>query len=141
MSFGYGIGDFLTVAKLAVDIYNALDGRNGAAADYRSLCETLLSLSRAIHAASVVFFNPSNSPHDLDGLCRELECCKKLMNEFLDNYKKYTSSLLGTGSERRLKDTWKKITWSSKTEDVRKLQANLQGHLSALNVYAYALFW
>lgn len=146
---------------MAMDICDALDERNGAVADYKALCETLLSLNSAIRSAHEFFLCPSNSPDNLDGICRELECCKRLMEKFLENYQSYTVSLLkqrsatkwGSGNawknvfkKRPLqawppKDTWKKITWKSKAdpEDVRKLQANLQLHLSAFTVLSHTV--
>lgn len=147
-SFGFSIGDFLAVGDLARRIVEALNDSRGATAEYKSLCELLLSFNRALYAASAIFFYPSSSAvsrpdtASLNGIRHEMECCKRLMNDFLATSRIYTESLLNGRPGRRFKDEWRKITWCLyRVDDVRKLQANLQGHIGAFQLYTFAITW
>lgn len=154
MSFGYSIGDFITVGNLAIEVARALNDSRGAIADYKTLCDLLLSLSRAIYAASdavaIAFVYPSSNSYNssytssLNGIRVELACCKRLMEEFLKNSSQYTGFLMNEPQAQgwwpSVKSGWKKITWSIyNIEDVRKLQTNLQGHLEAFRLYTFAI--
>lgn len=146
--FGFSVGDFLAVGDLARKIAIALDESRGATAEYKALCELLLSLNRSLHATSAIFFSSnkggrgSSNQALLNGIAFELRCCKQLMDEFLKASRKYTESLLNGNPGRRFKDEWRKITWSLyRTDDVKKLQANLQGHMTAFQMYTFAISW
>lgn len=148
VGFGFSVGDFIAVGSLALQIKNALDDSRGSTAEYQALCGTLLSLNRAIHAASFIFFYPPSKASSsldtscLNGIGHELDSCKKLMEDFLVASKQYTESLLTVRQGRKFKDEWRKITWSLYgSEDVQKLQANLQGHLEAFQLYTSAIIW
>lgn len=97
--FGISVGYFLAVGNLALEIIKALNEYSqGAVADYKSLCDLLFSLSRAIYAASdaiaIAFIYPSSksgpSPYTspLNGVRYELGCCKKLMEEFFRRFQR-----------------------------------------------------
>lgn len=150
--FGISVGDSPAVGNLALEIIKALNDSQGAVADYKSLCDLLFSLSRAICAASdaiaIAFVYPSSklgpSPYTspLNGVRYELGCCRKLMEEFLEDSKEYTK--LAINRQQGLLQRWmgwsKKITWCLyKTEDVRKLQERIQGHLNAFQLYIVAI--
>lgn len=148
VGFGFSIGDILAVGDLARKIVQALDESRGAPADYKSLCELLLSLHRSLHAVSAIFFYPAlgngsiPDPALLNGIRYELGCCKQLMDEFLVSSRKYTESLLNGRPGKRFKDEWRKITWSLyKAEDIQKLQTRLQGHITAFQLYSFAVSW
>lgn len=144
--FGFSIGDIIAVGDLARRVAKALDESRGATAEIKSLCQLLFSLDRSLEVASAIFLYSSRSTHSnstidtgpLNGMRHEVECCKRLMEEFLDSSKKYTGTLIN-GQGSRLKQEWKKISWCLfKAEDVQNLQTNLRGHLEAFNFYAAA---
>lgn len=142
VGFGFSIGDFIAVCKLAVDTAKALDEIHGASSDFKALSQVLHSLTRAIHSASAVFFYPSSTDHSsLNGVAHELGCCKRLIDGFLESIEKYTESLLKTRPGWRVRDEWRKVKWSYRTEDVRVLRENLMGHLGAFQVYAFTITW
>lgn len=144
VGFGFSIGDVIAVGELARKIVRALDESRGATADFKSLSNLLLSLNNALQAVSGTFLgfasNRNSSSLVLDsasfnGIHHELECCKRLIEEFLLTSRKYTESLLGR--ERWwFKDVWRKITWVLNPQDVQNLQRRLQGHLNTLQLYA-----
>lgn len=147
VGFGFSIGDIIAVSKLAVGIADALDDSRGAVADYKSLSELLRSLTHSLHTVSGIFFYTSSNTSGsvetalLNGLHHGVECCKRLMDEFLTTSKKYTESLLN-GQGSRVKREWRKIKWSLyKTEDVQELKTNLQVHVEAFQMYIFAINW
>lgn len=144
--FGFGVGDFLAVGDLARRIAKALSESRGATAEYKSLGELLLSLNSSLHAASAIFFSSDagnlSTTALLNGVRHELECCKRLMDEFLRNSRQYTETLLNGRPGRRFRDEWRKITWSLyRDEDVKNLQGKLQGHIAAFQMYTFAITW
>lgn len=145
--FGISVGDFLAVGNLAQKITKALNESRGSTAEYKSLCQLLSSLDRSLQVASAVFLYSSSSTGSsfnthtgsLNGIRYELDCCKRLMEDFLADSKKHTETLLN-GQGSRFKKEWRKVTWCLyKAEDVQKLQGSLQGHISAFNIYTSAI--
>ncbi|KAI8632768.1 hypothetical protein F5Y19DRAFT_462581 [Xylariaceae sp. FL1651] len=161
--FGFSVGDIITVGTLVHNIIRAIDERKGAAADYQSCVSTLRSLYSCINTIKDSLKFTQNASklelHEIafiNGLMYEMNTCRDLLNVFLKSTFKYTASFLpisearkleeaqtviplfreGRTSMKRLDKIWKKVSWAAFwDEDVRKLERDLQGHLSALQLY------
>jgi hypothetical protein len=88
--FGFSIGDFITVAVLTWTISRALRDSRGSEPEYKSLIQLLDSLATSLHeVVNVLVSSPSTSSVPLpdtallNGLRFELDCCHKLMKNFL----------------------------------------------------------
>lgn len=144
--FGFSVGDFIAVAQLAMQIYQALNETKGARDHYRKTTELLRSLHVALISAFAVFYYPLSGEScpdtsQLNGMRYELECCKRLMDDFWIDYSKYTQSFLD-GRGNRFRDGWRKIKWTLfKREDVEILRKNLEGHVIAFRLYTDAITW
>ncbi|CCX32990.1 Similar to predicted protein [Chaetomium globosum CBS 148.51]; acc. no. XP_001228875 [Pyronema omphalodes CBS 100304] len=90
MSFGYSIGDFITVANLAGSIAKALSDSRGAKVDYENLIELLESIQTSLQvvynflvSSSLATDVPPPDAALMRGLRMEMDCCQKLMHRFL----------------------------------------------------------
>jgi len=143
--FGFSVGDFIAVGTLVYDIIQAISEHKGGAADYRSFVSTLKSLYSCTNVIKDSLEKFTQDDSLIRGLMYEIRCCRYLINAFLDNTYKYTASLLPRLEARklgmkRLKEVWLKVSWATfRKEDVQKLERDLQGHLSALQIYEAAL--
>jgi hypothetical protein len=55
--------------------------------------------------------------------------CRKTIDGFWEQVRKYQPALAGTGSTSKVRDGWMKIKWAvCKKEDVAKFQADLLRH-------------
>ncbi|KAL3468956.1 hypothetical protein BJX99DRAFT_93187 [Aspergillus californicus] len=167
--FGISVGDFITIGKLIYDIIGALSERGGAADDYQSLVSNLRSLYTCINAIQGVmqdivkngsaFLSPGPQLREqaiINGIFYELNCCRELLDGFLDTSVQYTTSLLPSDKSKgfwktqmpihvggqaesrwkRLEKHWTKISWVVfRKEDVGGLERDLHGHLVALQLY------
>ena len=87
--FGISIGDFIAVANLAQGIIQSLSEARGAAAQYTSLIELLRSISTSL--STITSFLASSTTSMLlriddafrNGICFQVECCRRLMKHFL----------------------------------------------------------
>ncbi|KAI5794023.1 hypothetical protein FPQ18DRAFT_329483 [Pyronema domesticum] len=105
MSFGYSIGDFITVANLAGSIAKALSDSRGAKVDYENLIELLESIQTSLQvvynflvSSSLATDVPPPDAALMRGLRMEMDCCQKLMHRFLETSRKYTESLIHTNT-------------------------------------------
>ncbi|KAF8541991.1 hypothetical protein BDD12DRAFT_442090 [Trichophaea hybrida] len=142
MSFGYSVGDFLGVIKLAYDIAKALSDSRGASSELKRLIEMLGSLTKAVnHATHTVddwdraYPNPANDA-PRNALIEEHHICRRLLENFWKDSEKYTQSIVnGRGS--KVKREMAKIKWCMfRNEDAVVLEHNLKMHVLAINMYS-----
>jgi hypothetical protein len=147
MSFGFSVGDFLGVIKLACDVTKALNDSRGASAELKRLIDMLDSLTKAVNNAvhtvsgwDQAYPNPENiAPRN--ALIEEHHICRRLLENFWNDSEKYTQSILnGRGS--RVKREMAKIKWCMfRNEDAAVLERNLNMHVLAINMYSCDLRW
>jgi len=147
MSFGFSVGDFLGVIKLACDVTKALNDSRGASAELKRLIDMLDSLTKAVNNAvhtvsgwDQAYPNPENiAPRN--ALIEEHHICRRLLENFWNDSEKYTQSILnGRGS--RVKREMAKIKWCMfRNEDAAVLERKLNMHVQAINMYSCDLRW
>lgn len=131
--FGFSVGDFIAVIELISTIINALEDSRGSAADYRGTIASLESLRTALQGVRDIDCPDECQKHALRKVADE---SAQAMVDFLSAIVKYQPSLRQGGSSRKWKDVARKIHWSlhSNREDVRRFQAQIQAHTTALQV-------
>ncbi|KAF8252098.1 hypothetical protein K440DRAFT_666725 [Wilcoxina mikolae CBS 423.85] len=141
MTFGYSVGDFLGVLKLACDLAKALSNRRGASAELRRLVERLGLLECAIEKAVQTitewdFTHPNlDNKAPLTALAEEHHICRRLLEDSWRDSKKYTQSIIN-GKGRKVKQEWAKIKWCMfHSDDILQLELNLGMHVTAINIY------
>lgn len=145
MSFGFAIGDFIAVLKLASDVTNALNESRGVSADLRLLVMRLNSLERAIQNAvqtvkdwDAAYPNPSNKA-PLNALAEEHNICKRLLENFHEKSRRYTESIFN-GQGSKMTKEWAKIKWCIfHSDDIAQLERNLRLHILAIDMYSSEL--
>jgi hypothetical protein len=89
MSFGFSVGDFIAVAELATNLYQALDDAKGSKQEYKDIMELLRTLSdnlTAVHSFVIQLSDVAELPPSdvklLSGLKENLNACKKTIQDF-----------------------------------------------------------
>lgn len=137
MSFGFSVGDFITVGSLAYRVITALSDNRGSRAEYKELTSVLSSLRQTLNVVATHFLELASSG-DVDvalynGLRHQLGLCTAAMEDFLLSSQKYTESLLPDDRKRSLRKEFRKISYCLfKGDDVQKLYTSLQRHIQAL---------
>lgn len=144
MSFGFSVGDFLSVGSLAYRIITALGDSRGSKAEYKGLISVLSSLQHTVNIVSTHFIGLVNSGGVDAALCNgikhQLGLCTAAMEEFLHSSQKYTESLLPNDRRMNFRDEFRKITWCLfKKDDVQKLHSTLERHIQAFLMLANAV--
>jgi len=139
MSFGFSIGDFIAISGLILNLVDALDSNTGSRAQYSRLSDELKSLHSAFLAVQDVVqkLQQDEKSHasTLNAITYEIECCRKLILGFTADTEKYRKSLCHGGSGRKVKDTWRKISYRIfKEEDVVMLKDSLGRRVEAINI-------
>lgn len=134
--FGFGVGDFIAVAKLLLDIQNALKENRGASDGYQSLMRQLNSLYKVMERLRLMV--SSNQLSDIatcNAIREEVKICEDLMLQFLQATEKYRDSLNKGGSRNKVKDAWKKMSWGLfKKEDIQELRESLKVHTDCITM-------
>jgi hypothetical protein len=148
-SFGFSVGDFITCLSLVREITQALRDSTGSVADYKSFLQTLNSLNQSFTTSELIYLQWQNDVRDpkyssnaqamINGMLFERQQCKILMERFLKASEPYSDAFLKR-HERAVVRGWRKATWLSQKEEIRKLERDLQGHMHAMQMYADALF-
>jgi hypothetical protein len=139
------------VGELLHKTVSALNKSRGSAADYKALLCALSSMDQCLRTTSTVVLslsferedgNLKNNTAVTNGIKHELDCCQRLLEDFLESSWKYTKSLLKGRPGKRIIDEWRKVTWFIyKMEDVQKLERDLRTHIQAFQLYAIAIAW
>jgi len=131
MSFGFSVGDFITVAEYVDKVISCLK-------DSRSEYQRLMS---SFHVLELTFMEFSRFPyteghmHTYPRLRCILLTCEKMLTEFLITMdKKYKLSLGLSNSAGTVKDAVKKVDFGfRKKEDAAQLLGLLQVQVEAIN--------
>jgi hypothetical protein len=109
--FGFSIGDFIAVGSLITDITCSLREVGGSKSEYQELLRELESLQHALSHLDKLQVGGS-SPVDLDSIKYAALSCRRPLEQFLANIRKYDKSL-GVWNERgRLRSAADKVRWA-----------------------------
>jgi len=130
--FGVSVGDFISGIQLIHTIIEALEDSAGSSAEYQGIIRELKGLESALNC--VMDLDIEDEAQEV--AMREAAAqCSKTIQEFLQKVKKYQPALQAGGSTRKWKDNLRKIQWSFYSkEDVRRFQAQLQGHTASIQI-------
>lgn len=136
MSFGFSVGDFITVGKLITGIVSSL--RTSSISEYRELILELHGLQRALYEIEHLKCHPSQEAA-VNGIKVAALMCQHPLDEFAGKIKKYESLSLAEGKELGKGEVirlWsKKLKWGFCMEDeVNKLRAYSVAHVGSLNM-------
>ncbi|KAF8514922.1 hypothetical protein BDD12DRAFT_770575 [Trichophaea hybrida] len=147
MSFGFSVGDFIGALNLVIDLSRALGETRGVSVELQRLSERLDSLQKAINNAIQAanewdLAHPNAVNKDpLNALVEEHNICKRLLEDFWKDSRKYTESIIN-GKGAKVKREWAKIKWCMfHGDDAVALERNLRMHVMAINMYSYELRW
>lgn len=130
MSFGFGVGDFIAVGKLIIDITSCLKDIGGAKNEFQDLISELDCLQKALaHIQRLQHPDNNSSP----GRAGSIQCaaltCQRPLEEFLAKLKKYEPSLAKQPTGPLWKAPLDRIRFRfGHADEIR----NLQGFLSVL---------
>lgn len=134
MSFGFSVGDFVTIGILISDIVRSLQTIGGAASEYQELVCELRGL-RSVLDIIAQLKGASHQISTIDGLKLAALNCQFVLDDFRTKLRKYKASLEAGSSKGVLRDGAAKIRWSlMMKKDVQDLRAYLSGHTSSLNM-------
>lgn len=134
MSFGFSVGDFVAVGKLAIEIATSLQAIGGARSEYQELVRELRSLDAALCQLDRLDSGAGPSQHVSSIKCVALSC-RHPLEEFLAKVKKYEKSL-GTWSRPSVvSSATHKLRWTfGHSDDVKRLQTYLNVHIGTINI-------
>lgn len=136
MSFGFSVGDFITVGRLIEHIVSSL--RTSSIAEYRELILELHGLQRALHEIEHLKCHPSQGPA-VSGIKVAALMCQYPLDEFSGKLKKFDGLINGNvecmSRMDKVKMWGKKLRWGfCMEEEVIKLRAYLVAHVGSLNM-------
>ena len=127
MSFGYGIGDFLVVSKLAWDVYTAYKDAPG---DFRNISDEIKSLHIIINRDKDKLQDKILNSDEQMELREILQGCTNVLGD-LD---KLRTKYMGLGSDQSSSSrAIGRIKWSQ--ENIAELRARLTSNTMLLNAF------
>jgi len=134
MSFGFSVGDFITVAKIIADISSFLAESGGSKSEYQELLRELESLQHALIHLDKLQLGDSSSTN-IDSIKYAALSCRRPLEHFLCKIKEYDKSLGVWGKDGRLKAVGNKLKWAyGQKDEIRKLQSYLNIHVGTINI-------
>lgn len=136
MSFGFSVGDFITIARLIQGIVSSL--RASSIGQYRELTLELDGLHRALQEIEHLKSHPSEEAA-LNGIKIAALMCQHPLDEFAEKLKKFESLETPQGKKmgklEAMKLWGKKLRWGfCMEEEVVKLRSYLVAHVGSLNM-------
>lgn len=136
MSFGFSVGDFITVGRLVQHIVSSL--RASSITEYRELILELHGFQRALHEIEHLKCHPSQEPA-VSGIKVAALMCQYPPDEFAGKLKRFESldsSKAGHASQLVRVSVWgKRLRWGfCMEEEVMKVRAYLVAHVGSLNM-------
>ena len=124
MSFGYGVGDFLTVSGLAITVYTAYKDAPG---DYKHISEEVRPLQTIVDQAVNYLTNTALSDSKRQEGKEALQSCQNVLEELNALIEKY-KSLASTNNKMQV---FKRVKLG--TEDITTLRARLTSNTVLLS--------
>ena len=125
MSFGWGIGDIITISELAVKVYTAY---KDAPDNYRNISEEVIALQVLIDEAEKHFESTAISGDDQRNGEKILKSCQSVLEDLNSLIEKYKS--LASTNERLV---FKRVKLGS--EDIATLRARLTSSATLLSSF------
>lgn len=117
MSFGFGVGDFLAVAKLAIQLSNALCDSTGAAQQYQELIAILNVVHKVLLQVDQLLGANQLAQATVNALLFTVNTTTVTMETFLDQHAAYSKSLRPGGSGNRVNNMVQKGKWAIQMPD------------------------
>ena len=127
MSYGYGVGDFIAVSKLAWDVYNAY---KDAPEDFRNISDEIKSLHIIVERNKVKFQDKTRTPDEQVQLRDILQGCTNVLEDLDKLHTKYMRLGSAQGSSSQVID---RIKWTQ--ENIGELRARLTSNTTLLNAF------
>lgn len=136
ITFG-SVGDIISVSYIIKDLVKCLDKSRGSSAEYQAVTRELWSLDHALLEVELLLRSCQQSV-ELTGLCETADrCavqCRKCIEDFRDQTKRYQAPLQRGGTGNLFRDTVAKIRWHVKRDGLAKFRAVITAHCSSLNM-------
>jgi len=123
MSFGYGVGDAVTLASLAWNTYKSC---SDAPENFANISQEVLVLHAALRNFAETFDSQDLSSSTQDSLDKAAASCKSVLEDLQVLVEKYHS--LGTSTKR----SWDRLKWN--TDKITELRTRLVSNVTMLNV-------
>jgi hypothetical protein len=131
MSFGVSVGDVIAVGKLVSDITNSL---RDSKSDYQEIVRELENLDNVLRHIDRLHRGGTSS-RSLDSIKYAALSCRRPLEQFLGNIRKYENRIGVWGKGGILNRTKDKLKWALGHEDeIRKLQSYLNIHIGTINI-------
>ena len=127
MSFGFGVGDFLAVSKLAWDVYTAY---KDAPEDFRNISDEIKSLHIIVNRNKDRFQDKTLNSNEQVQLRGILQGCMNVLGDLDKLHTKYMSLGSAQSSSSQAID---RITWTQ--ENIAELRARLTSNTTLLNAF------
>jgi hypothetical protein len=127
MSFGFGVGDFLTVSQLAWTVYSACQA---APSQFKALSEEVEALHVVLESIKKVVLGVGLDASNINDLNRVSRGCITVLTELEALMKKHKS----LGSSR---GAWDRLRWGQ--ENIDLLRARLTSNVSLLTAFNSSL--
>ncbi len=136
MSFGFSVGDLITVGRLVQHVISSL--RASSVSEYQELILELHGLQRALDSIEHLKCAPSQDAA-LNGVKVAALMCQYPLDEFASKLKRFESMEIGKAGKASRADrinAWsKKLRWGfCMEEEVGRLRAYLMAHVGSLNM-------
>lgn len=125
MSFGYGVGDFLAVAKLASKVYNVY---KDAPADFKNISDEIDSLHIILSQQDRTFKERKLCSKQTQELGKILQGCENVLKDLDKLMSRYQGLGLPLGPK-----TIDRLRWDP--EDVVSLRGRLTSNITLLNAF------
>jgi hypothetical protein len=134
MSFGFSVGDFLTVGQLICDITKSLRDTGGAKSEYQELIRELETLKKALEHIDTLQLG-CEPRATLDSIKYAALSCRQPLEGFLNKIRKYGRSLDIRSKRNIIKSAPDKLKWTfGHKEEIKKLQNYLSLHVGVINM-------
>jgi len=127
MSYGYGVGDFIAVSKLAWNVYTAYQD---APEDFRNISDEIKSLHIIVDRHKDNFQNKALSSDDKTQLREILKGCTNVLWDLEKLHTKYMRLGSARGSSSQVMD---RIKWAQ--ENIAEFRARLTSNTTLLNTF------
>lgn len=135
MSFGYGVGDFLAVAKLAHGIWQKLQD---SVDQFAAIRNEVAGLSSLLDEVSETLLKQILTPKQAQGLAASTQACRSVLEDLqklVEEYGGFTSEAHGLTA--KLRKTTKKLKWDQ--DDARDLRARITSTITVLKALSESL--
>ncbi|KAF8422444.1 hypothetical protein EV426DRAFT_670526 [Tirmania nivea] len=131
MSFGFGVGNFIAVSKLALRVYTAY---KSAPDDFRNIFDEINSLHNVVNIAQSQFEGSNPDPENQKKLKEVLQGCKNVLKDLDELHVKYgamaSNASQGGLAVGRAVD---RVKWGQ--ENIIELRARLTSNTTLLNTF------